>query len=381
MNITVFTIVMSLVWSGIFFLIFYFARKSTGMVGICSITGMIVLYLMCILRLILPVEFPWTKMVRWPAGMNWIKSALDSNILPSGWGISWPKILLGVWGLGALFFVSKYVIRYVKLTKFIKCLPKEKDERILRILSETVNDSGKSFEIRRAPNMLIPCCFGIFKKYIMLPEKEYSDEQLKYILLHESLHLQCNDTGVKLMTNIICSIYWWNPLVYLLRKDMNQSLEIRCDKLVVKYEGMSSREEYLKVLLNEYRYVTKVSMSEKKQFCGMMLFEKHTEPLLERFEQLKANNMKNSRYGLALAVIIGVASLLLSYSFVLQSGFDCPIEEIETAVGDKEMNPEEMYLVECNDGSYILHSGELQQIVKPEHVDLLIKSGVKVYKE
>ena len=193
-----------------------------------------------------------------------------------------------------------------------------------------------------------------------------NEEQLKYILLHESLHLQCNDTGVKLMTNIICSIYWWNPLVYLLRKDMNQSLEIRCDKLVVKYEGMSSREEYLKVLLNEYRYVTQVSMSEKKQFCGMMLFEKHTESLLERFEQLKANNMKNSRYGLALAVIIGVASLLLSYSFVLQSGFDCPIEEIETAVGTKELNPEEMYLVEYNDGSYILYSGELQQIVKFE---------------
>ena len=41
----------------------------------------------------------------------------------------------------------------------------------------------------------------------------------------------------------------------------------------------------------------------------------------------------------------------------------------------------EMYLVEYNDGSYILYSGELQQIVKPEHVDLLIESGVKVYKE
>ena len=88
--------------------------------------------------------------------------------------------------------------------------------------------------IVQTPVVRIPCCMGVFKKRILIPEKSFSDTELYYIIFHEYIHLQNNDFLVKMLINMLCAFYWWNPFVCLLKKDLNQSMEIRCDSLVVQ---------------------------------------------------------------------------------------------------------------------------------------------------
>ena len=135
----------------------------------------------------------------------------------------------------------------------------------------------------------------MFHKRILIPAKEYSDDELHYIILHEYTHLKNNDVLTKLLINSICAVYWWNPLVYLLRKDMQQSLEIRCDGLVSKKMDSISRSNYLAVMLTEFKDNCHADEFKKYHSSVMPLFEEHSEKLIERFYREKKLFLRKRR--------------------------------------------------------------------------------------
>lgn len=101
-----------------------------------------------------------------------------------------------------------------------------------------------------------PFCGGIFRPYIVLPELclEPSGEdgrltkQGKVLLCHEMLHLKA---GHILWMNLfaLLRIYWWfNPLVYLCERLLQQDMEKACDEGCLHYADVSERE-YGRMLL------------------------------------------------------------------------------------------------------------------------------------
>ena len=50
----------------------------------------------------------------------------------------------------------------------------------------------------------------------MLPAtaRQWSDEQLRSVLLHELAHIKRRDTVVQLLAQIACALHWFNPLVW-----------------------------------------------------------------------------------------------------------------------------------------------------------------------
>ena len=61
MDITFFSVWMTVLWSSILILIFYVLRTKYQLIDIYSVSGVIVLYLFCMIRMVIPVEFSWTK--------------------------------------------------------------------------------------------------------------------------------------------------------------------------------------------------------------------------------------------------------------------------------------------------------------------------------
>ena len=66
-----------------------------------------------------------------------------------------------------------------------------------------------------------PIIAGYIRPIIYLPDIEFSDSELYYALLHECMHYLHKDLWVKLLIEIICAIYWWNPLIYLLKYNIS----------------------------------------------------------------------------------------------------------------------------------------------------------------
>lgn len=371
MQITIFSVLMTILWSSILILIFYVLRKKLVLLDVCSVSGVLILYIFCIIRLMIPIELPWTKELWGGEIYNRVYDIVRYEVVS---GINIYQMFGLIWMVGALFFFIKLTIRYIKLKKMLDRIPAEKDERAENVFTTVLKNKEKRPEIMKTSAVQIPCCVGLFHKRILLPTKEYSDEELYYILLHEYTHLKNNDVLTKLLINSICAIYWWNPLVYLLRKDMQQSLEIRCDGLVSKKMDSVSRSNYLAVMLAEFKDNCHADGFKKYHSSVMPLFEEHSEKLIERFQLVSDRKNATSIKGNLVATVITICLLLASYSFVLQSKYDCPIEEIENDDISYSVDSDNSYITFC-DGEYILHSGQREKVVSEEAAQMMIEEG------
>ena len=377
MQITIFSVWMTILWSSILILIFYVLRKKLVLLDVCSVSGVLILYIFCIIRLLIPIELPWTKELWGGEIYNRVYDVVRYEVAS---GINIYQMFGLIWMAGALFFLTKLTIRYIKLTKMLDRIPVKKDERAESVLTAVLKEKEKRPEIVKTSAVQIPCCVGVFHKRILIPAKEYSDEELHYIILHEYTHLKNNDVLTKLLINSICAVYWWNPLVYLLRKDMQQSLEIRCDGLVSKKMDSISRSNYLAVMLTEFKDNCHADEFKKYHSSVMPLFEEHSEKLIERFQLVSDRKNGTSVKGNLVATAITMCLLIVSYSFVLQSKYECPTEEIETDDISYSVDNDNSYITFQN-GEYILHTGQKEVVLAEEMAEMMIEEGFLVIEE
>ena len=94
----------------------------------------------------------------------------------------------------------------------------------------------------------------MFRKKILLPRIDYSEEELLYILLHEYIHFANRDIFVKLLVSLFCMIFWWDPVAHLLKQDLEQTLEIKCDLSVAKCLNMEERACYLRTIISTLKH-------------------------------------------------------------------------------------------------------------------------------
>lgn len=188
MQISVFSVLMTILWSSILIALFYFWRTKTGLLHICSISTVILLYLFCAIRIALPIELPWTHEVSGGAVYRGIHSILFFNTVGP---VRFFELLLAIWLIEIAYHLAKYLIEYHSVMRYIRSIPKAESEEGRKILEEL--DKGKRIEVLKTSAVKSPCCIGIFRKRILLPDKEYGKDELRYILLHEYAHLCNND--------------------------------------------------------------------------------------------------------------------------------------------------------------------------------------------
>lgn len=244
------------------------------------------------------------------------------------------------------------------------------------ILDEICTDKEKrNIKIVQTAAVEVPCCIGIFEKRILIPDKKYSREELHYIILHEYTHLDNKDILTIQLINILCIVFWWNPFVYILKGDMYQSIEIRCDQTVTKKLKSAERGNYLAVILKEY----KASVQEKefrKPAGAMPLFEDHSDHLIERFRLVAEGKQSGSRIGRILVPVIAVALLVLSYSLILQPRYDVPENTYTIENEFEDINQDNAYLY-VSDGKYYLHCEQGNVVIDKQSMKLFKKAGLK----
>ena len=376
MQMTIFSVWMTILWSSILILLFYGLRKKSILLEVCSVSGVLILYMFFIIRLLIPIEFSWTKEVWGGWIYNWVYNAVRYEI-KVGVTLQLYQLFFILWITGSGIFLLKLAIKYMKLTKLLERISVIKDERAECILTTILSKNEKRPELMKTSAIKFPCCVGVFHKRILLPTKEYSDEELYYIILHEYIHLKNNDVLTKLLINSVCALYWWNPLVYLLRKDMQQSLEIRCDGQVSKKMDSIRRSNYLAVMLKEFKDNYNMQEFKKYHSSVMPLFEEHSEKLIERFQLVSNRKNGTSIKGNLISIVITVCLLISSYSFILQSEYECPIEEIETDDISYSVDRDNSYIT-FRDGEYVLHTGQKETVLAEEMAKMMIKEGFLV---
>ena len=162
------------------------------------------------------------------------------------------RVLFWFWLAGAASFATVAAIRVGRFQRRLQCtLPASAR------LQAMGREIAVRFGVRRLPNVRyvdsggpLIYCLGR-RPVILLPidlSRQLDDEQATLILAHEMAHLCRRDHWVRVFELIVSTVYWWNPLVWLVRRQLHAAEEQCCDAWV-RWAFPESARRYAEVVL------------------------------------------------------------------------------------------------------------------------------------
>lgn len=144
---------------------------------------------------------------------------------------------LVIWSLGAGCFLARTILGSVSLGLLARnSEPRGTSEarNVLQSLSASLGVE-RSIELLVTPRRQMPMTWGILRPKIVLPESSYSwsEGRLRVVLLHELAHIKRQDCCTNLVTQLVCAVYWFNPLVWWVARRISSEREQACDDLVL----------------------------------------------------------------------------------------------------------------------------------------------------
>lgn len=383
MHITLFSFVTAVLLSSLLIVALYLSRKSVKTIRMLNFGYLACLYLFCLGRLFFSVELPFAAVICAPSLMNPLHDVNEANLPMMEGSFLVSDLLLLVWAVGSILLFAQFLIRYHRGKRDIDRLPKQENQVLQKILDELQRGNKRRIPIQVlcCSGLSTPCGIGLLRRQILLPSQEYTEEELFHILRHELQHFQTHDLLVKWMIRVFQCLFWWNPFVYLLGKDMDQVLEIKCDLSVVKNYSRQETLAYMRTIksqLEQAIHTEKIVPVASASLVGNFAMSNVEERFLYLAESLKPNQRKELPKP-AFAVLF-VALIMASYSFVLQSSYEVP-ELDEQGNKIQYMQEDEIKLLHRKDGSY-------QQIYGDKSVEIpdflakeMMEQGVLVIEE
>ncbi|MDR2670957.1 MAG: M56 family metallopeptidase, partial [Oscillospiraceae bacterium] len=112
-----------------------------------------------------------------------------------------------------------------------------------------VTDIDCPVPVYRNAKAATPMLIGLFRPVVVLPDRAYTDEHLRAVLLHELTHWRRKDILVKWLSVFACAVHWFNPIVWLTRREIDRACELSCDEAVVRDLDPNGRQHYGETLL------------------------------------------------------------------------------------------------------------------------------------
>jgi hypothetical protein len=236
------------------------------------------------------------------------------------------------------------------------------DEYAESLLANTVGfETGMN--IFRINGIASPMVSGS-KPYIFLPRFDFSSDELRVILKHEWKHYYDRDSLTKLVMLIICAVFWWNPLVYVLKKNLSFALELKCD-----YYAVPDREEYehYKSSMQRLRLERELLRGVNGELSSRLISDKYES--MDRMEVLSIHS--DSPVGRILSnvcfAIMLSALFLMSYMVLIKPvWWESPdvLTSAECFTGEEPFRAGETFIVDNGDGTFSLYiDGQFIQYV------------------
>lgn len=340
-----------------------------------SVFPLLFILLFCMLRILFPVELPFTAVINSTAILPFIQSFLCTPFFEYGSiRISLLYIISLIWLSGTLFVLLKHGRRYYRLRQLLNFLPATDNEHIYEILN-TIYPYKYCLNIKIIVHDSVesPAIIGLINPVIIMPNVSFSDNELKGILIHEITHLRYGHSLVKYLAEFIHACFWWNPFFKELSLEVAHVLEMHSDKIVCKKISEIQQKDYLLGILKVLHNL-KGPPSPSIFLCSLVE-ESSAEKLVQRFQMILNNNYKKkSKHDFVLIPCVFLC-FLLSYAVVLQP-YSVPSQK---EYGNSESINSDDYLVKTETG-YELYDSSDRFIANITHLDKSLKDLKIIYK-
>lgn len=372
----------SLIWTFLIscpmLLLIFILRRRSDYLTKYGVTFISILYIFCTVRMLFPIEFPSHQKVICDPYLYSFLMNLYANSEDIHKKIVM-AVILTIWIIGIIIAVVHKMREWNKVKGYLIKGTSEGDGVAEKILREIDSECPIKIEYNLA--IAEPFIKGLRHPVIYLPEKECNEKELEFILMHEYLHWKRKDLWKKFIINIIGMIFWWNPLAYLLCKDLDQIIELNCDNAMSKkysemdtlyyldtltYMAGGRRANFDEVSSNTLGFVKKLEVRPLKQRFHYVMFKKDD----------KRTQRKMNLFILGVSVIWFVAS----YYFILQPKYTMPQVEVYQEDASFVSDDGNSYLEEQKDGSYIFYYAGFTDTVSKEDVESGMYEGYPIIK-
>lgn len=221
-------------------------------------------------------------------------------------GITMLDIAALVWIIGSLIFLSVHLISYSLYKRQV--IKKGRMIKESRVLSQMFQLKHQ-LHIKRTVCVMeyykaeSPMIIGFINPVLVLPEEQYTSEDLFFILKHELVHFKRGDVYLKLLFVTANAVHWFNPIIWIMQKEAVIDMELSCDEKVMQGTSYALRKAYTETLLSmlHKRCVRKTVLST--QFYG------GTKIMKKRFKNILRKNRKKSGIFLLIGAIVLTVSL------------------------------------------------------------------------
>lgn len=160
-----------------------------------------------------------------------------------------------LWAVGAAAVLGYQLIRHFLFrSKIIGSASLVEEEEILAVWQAECDAAGlreSKLTLARSPLLETPLSIGFFWQqfWVVLPQKDYTREDLSLIFRHELIHIGRQDSDGKFVMTVFCALCWFNPFMWLAMRKSADDLELSCDETVLLNASQEDRRRYADLLL------------------------------------------------------------------------------------------------------------------------------------
>lgn len=240
----------------------------------------------------------------------------------TGW-ISGLTILIG------FSYFTGYLLLFHRLARYHQYLILIPENEVIKLIL-LENDLNSKVTVYQSNGFVTPFTFGFSHPKIIIPEKYCSDPvQFQLILRHEVSHIRNHDYLKQMCEQALKFLFFWNPLLHLLTRQISNYREMACDVQVLSV-CPDWKKEYATLLLTH--------LSEPAASTGVAAAMSHsTENLKERISKMKTyQTIKENK--IATGVLAGAVTAF-SITFILLVS-NAKLEAVENGAAGQELGAE-----------------------------------------
>lgn len=330
----------SIITANIFFIIFlililFYIEAKKDVFHKKEITLLVFSFLLLVVRLFTPLEFPITYSVYITDIYEEFCTLLRDTEIK---GINIMTVLFTISLCGTVIITIVKILQYKRLFRLLS------HAKVVRYI-DTKNVFGKTIKIPIKQMKYIDEIFiiGLLHPTIIFPENLVGKEE--YIIQHELEHFKNHDLWYKLLVDILCVIYWWNPFAYIMKRKVSDMLEVRTDFSVV--ENISKKEKIT--------YVNNILLyAKEKSRMKMGLGLNKSLSKVRIYSLLNEKDKQKTKFNLVIILMI-----LLSFFIIIE-----PRGKLNLSEGQFTLENNNTYLVKNKEGYDIYSEGKFVGNIK-----------------
>lgn len=268
---------------------------------------------------------------------------IDADLLnqPEEFTINWDYVLLLVYIIGAV----------IMLWRFVKNL------NAFRIQNEDTLESYGKYELILRRVFTVP---HSFLRRIFVSKEEYEKGQIPLVVMeHEKAHLDQQHSLDILLIEILLVLFWFNPLLYILRYSIKLNHEFLADQAVIQQGNPVN--DYQKTLLHYTQQSHSTALANTFNF-----------PIIKKRFQIMKTQTSNTSLVLRSLALIPVLTLLI----ISCGKEETQIQEVEDVIEVVKGNQKQIVVDGSTPNGNITIQGEPYYYnIKDDKVEIYDKYG------